>query len=75
MFTSSRSILHFTNSFQGANLIHYSDYTEEQIMPVFRLMIDYLVRPVKHEAFYKKYASKKFHKGKLNNNPPQHTIY
>jgi hypothetical protein len=33
-------------------------------MPVFRLMIDYLVRPVKHEAFYKKYASKKFHKGK-----------
>jgi len=48
------------------NLIHFSDYTEEQILPVFRLMIDYLVRPVKHEAFYKKYASKKFMKASLH---------
>ena len=27
-------------------------------------MIDYLARPVIHEAFFKKYASKKFLKGK-----------
>lgn len=27
------------------------------------LMIDYLARPVIHEAFFKKYASKKFLKG------------
>lgn len=27
-------------------------------------MIDYLHRPVCHEAFFKKYASKKFLKGK-----------
>lgn len=26
-------------------------------------MVDYLARPVIHEAFYKKYASKKFLKG------------
>lgn len=29
------------------------------------LMIDYLRSPVVHEAFFKKYASKKFLKGKL----------
>lgn len=28
-------------------------------------MVDYLRRPVAHEAFFKKYASKKFLKGKL----------
>jgi hypothetical protein len=33
--------------------------------PVFQLMVDYLHRPVSHEAFFKKYASKKFLKGKL----------
>lgn len=27
-------------------------------------MVDYLARPVVHEAFFKKYASKKFLKGK-----------
>jgi G2/mitotic-specific cyclin 1/2 len=27
-------------------------------------MVDYLARPVTHEAFFKKYASKKFLKGK-----------
>lgn len=30
---------------------------------MFQLMVDYLRRPVAHEAFFKKYASKKFHKG------------
>lgn len=44
-------------------LAHYAGYTEEEIDPVFRLMIDYLHRPVSHEAFFKKYASKKFLKG------------
>lgn len=33
-------------------------------MPVFDLMINYLSSPVTHEAFFKKYASKKFLKGK-----------
>ncbi len=30
---------------------------------MFKLMVDYLRRPVVHEAFFKKYASKKFLKG------------
>ncbi|GAD99368.1 G2/M-specific cyclin NimE [Paecilomyces variotii No. 5] len=48
-----------------ATLAHYAGYTEEEILPVFRLMIDYLHRPVAHEAFFKKYASKKFLKASI----------
>lgn len=44
-------------------MTHYSGYDEEEIDPVFKLMVDYLARPVAHEAFFKKYASKKFLKG------------
>lgn len=47
-------------------MTHYSRYSEDQIQPVFKLMVDYLRRPVTHEAFFKKYASKKFLKGLLN---------
>jgi hypothetical protein len=46
-----------------ATLTHYAGYTEEEIQPVLQLMIDYLSSPVVHEAFFKKYASKKFLKG------------
>ena len=46
-------------------MTHYSGYDEEEIEPVFKLMVDYLARPVTHEAFFKKYASKKFLKGKI----------
>jgi G2/mitotic-specific cyclin 2 len=48
-----------------ATLAHYSGYTEEEIQPVFQLMVDYLHRPVAHEAFFKKYASKKFLKASI----------
>jgi hypothetical protein len=48
-----------------ATLTHYSGYSEEEIQPVLQLMIDYLSGPVVHEAFFKKYASKKFLKGKF----------
>jgi hypothetical protein len=44
-------------------LTHYAGYSEEEIQPVLQLMIDYLSGPVAHEAFFKKYASKKFLKG------------
>lgn len=44
-------------------LTHYSGYTEEEIQPVFDLMLDYLRGPITHSAFYKKYAGKKFLKG------------
>ncbi|MDI1490613.1 MAG: G2/mitotic-specific cyclin [Ramalina farinacea] len=43
-----------------ATIAHYSGYTEQEIQPVFKLMVDYLHKPVVHEAFFKKYASKKF---------------
>ena len=46
-----------------ATIAHYAGYNEEEIDPIFRLMVDYLARPVTHEAFFKKYASKKFLKG------------
>ncbi|KAF3905504.1 Cyclin-B2-1 [Dactylellina cionopaga] len=49
----------------NASLVHYSGYTEEEILPVFKLMVDYLARPVKHEAFFMKYADKKFKKASI----------
>ncbi|KAH6615365.1 cyclin-like protein [Boeremia exigua] len=48
-----------------ATLVHYSGYSEEEIQPVLHLMIDYLSGPVLHEAFFKKYASKKFLKASI----------
>jgi hypothetical protein len=47
-----------------ATLAHYAGYTEHDIQPVFKLMVDYLHGPVVHDAFFRKYASKKFLKGK-----------
>ncbi|KAK4221405.1 cyclin-like protein [Podospora fimiseda] len=46
-------------------IAYYAGYTEEEILPVFNLMVDYLARPVVHEAFFKKYASKKFLKASI----------
>ncbi|XP_044714832.1 G2/mitotic-specific cyclin-B [Hirsutella rhossiliensis] len=46
-------------------LEHYAGYTEEEIEPTVELMVDYLARPVVHEAFFKKYASKKFLKASI----------
>ncbi|KAI9851451.1 MAG: G2/mitotic-specific cyclin [Thelocarpon superellum] len=48
-----------------ATLSHYAGYTPMEIEPVFQLMIDYLAKPVAHEAFFKKYASKKFLKASI----------
>ncbi|KAJ4408822.1 G2/mitotic-specific cyclin [Didymella pomorum] len=48
-----------------STLAHYSGYSEEEIQPVLHLMIDYLSGPVLHEAFFKKYASKKFLKASI----------
>ncbi|KZF22323.1 G2/M-specific cyclin NimE [Xylona heveae TC161] len=48
-----------------ATLAHYSGYTEKEIQPVFKLMVDYLHGPVMHEAFFKKYASKRFLKASI----------
>ncbi|BDD58455.1 G2/mitotic-specific cyclin [Monascus purpureus] len=48
-----------------ATLAHYAGYTEEDILPVVTLMVDYLHRPVCHEAFFRKYSSKKFLKASI----------
>jgi len=44
-------------------LTKFAGYTEEEILPVFEIMVDFLQAPVAHEALFKKYASKKFMKG------------
>jgi hypothetical protein len=56
---------------QDETLAYYSGYDEDEVEPVVRLMVDYLARPICHEAFFKKYASKKFLKGDL---PPGLTV-
>ncbi|KAK2880700.1 hypothetical protein FQN49_000469 [Arthroderma sp. PD_2] len=48
-----------------ATIAYYSGYTKEEIMPVYELLIDYLCRPPVHEAFFKKYASKRFLKASI----------
>jgi len=55
-----------------ATLSKYAGYTEQEIQPVFKLMVDYLHAPVQHDAFFRKYASKKFLKGMLSRH---HTRY
>ncbi|OAL20135.1 hypothetical protein AYO22_09107 [Fonsecaea multimorphosa] len=48
-----------------ATLTKFAGYNEEEILPVFDLMISYLEAPVAHEALFKKYASKKFLKASI----------
>ncbi|KAI9700204.1 MAG: G2/mitotic-specific cyclin [Bogoriella megaspora] len=48
-----------------ATLAAYAGYTEEEIQPVFKLMVHYLKSPVAHDAFFRKYASKKFMKASI----------
>ncbi|KAK0252383.1 hypothetical protein B0A54_10436 [Friedmanniomyces endolithicus] len=48
-----------------ATLSKYAGYTEHEIQPVFKLMVEYLHAPVAHDAFFRKYASKKFMKASI----------
>ncbi|KAJ7599252.1 cyclin-like protein [Mycena floridula] len=41
------------------NLAHYSMYSETQLIPTANLMLNYIIKPIRHEAFYKKYAGKR----------------
>ncbi|KZS97145.1 A/B/D/E cyclin [Sistotremastrum niveocremeum HHB9708] len=56
----ARLVLHRTE--WTANLEHYSSYSQEQLLPVANVMLNYILKPVKHEQFFKKYASKKWMK-------------
>ncbi|EJD05387.1 uncharacterized protein FOMMEDRAFT_138869 [Fomitiporia mediterranea MF3/22] len=42
------------------NLRHYSSYPEEALIPTANLMLNYILKPIAHESFYKKYASKRY---------------
>lgn len=50
---------------QNPNLVHYSGYTEADIVPVARLMLNYVLKPTRHENFFKKYAARKFMKASV----------
>ncbi|KAG5360402.1 G2/mitotic-specific cyclin cdc13 [Yarrowia sp. B02] len=48
------------------NLVYYSGgYTQKDIAPVCRKIFQFLIGPVEHEAFFKKYATKKFLKASI----------
>ncbi|KAI0702047.1 cyclin-like protein [Cerioporus squamosus] len=47
------------------NLAHYSSYRESEIVPTASLMLNYILKPIRHQSFYKKYASKKFMKASV----------
>lgn len=45
------------------NLIHYSGgYREQDLTQISEMIMDYLVSPITHEEFFKKYASRKYFK-------------
>ena len=43
-----------------ANLAHYSSYAESSLLPTANLMLNYIVKPIRHESFHRKYAGKRF---------------
>ncbi|KIJ14607.1 hypothetical protein PAXINDRAFT_12705 [Paxillus involutus ATCC 200175] len=44
----------------SATLAHYSSYAESSLIPTANLMLNYLLKPIRHESFYRKYAGKRF---------------
>lgn len=55
---NSSSFTH--NLLQTPNLAHYSSYSERQIIPTANLMLNYILKTVRHNSFYNKYARKKY---------------
>lgn len=48
------------------NLIHYSGgYTKEQLASVCHMIMDYLVSPIVHDEFHRKYQSRRFMKASI----------
>ncbi|PWN51068.1 A/B/D/E cyclin [Violaceomyces palustris] len=41
-------------------LVHYSTYSEQELLGTAEIMVDYCLRPISHANFHKKYSSKKF---------------
>ncbi|KAJ4468789.1 cyclin-like protein [Lentinula aciculospora] len=44
------------------NLAHYSTYSESVLIPTANLLLNYILKPIKHESFYRKYARRKYMK-------------
>ncbi|KAJ6631143.1 cyclin-like protein [Mycena sp. CBHHK59/15] len=44
------------------NLAHYSSYPESALLPTANLMLNYILKPPRHDAFHRKYAGKKYSK-------------
>ncbi|KAG9311632.1 cyclin-like protein [Chiua virens] len=44
----------------SANLAHFSSYAESSLLPTANLMLNYVLKPVRHESFHRKYAGKRF---------------
>ncbi|KAF4563937.1 G2/mitotic-specific cyclin [Pleurotus pulmonarius] len=44
------------------NLIHYSSYSEEEVVPIANMMIDYVLSEPPHVNLYAKYAAKRYMK-------------
>lgn len=49
----------------NVNLIHYSGYKMEQISPVLKEFISFYQKPMKYDAVFKKYSSRKFMKASI----------
>ena len=51
---------HFDNdniiASQIANLVHYSSYTESPLIPTANPMLNFVLKHIRHELCYKKYA-------------------
>lgn len=50
---------------QTPNLAHYSSYPESALFPTANLMLNYVLKPIRHECFFKKYAAKKYLKVRI----------
>ncbi|KAG6854408.1 hypothetical protein C0991_006950 [Blastosporella zonata] len=47
------------------NLAHYSSYPESALVPTANLMVNYIIRPIRHDSFHKKYAGKRYLKSSV----------
>ncbi|KZT10282.1 uncharacterized protein LAESUDRAFT_672989 [Laetiporus sulphureus 93-53] len=47
------------------NLAHYSSYAESELLPTANMMLNYVLKPIRHDIFYKKYASKRYLKASV----------
>ncbi|KIY61705.1 A/B/D/E cyclin [Cylindrobasidium torrendii FP15055 ss-10] len=45
-----------------ANLAHYSSYSQSNMIPTANLILSYILKPVRHDQFHRKYARKTNHK-------------